>query len=179
MGALVVGLIGMAVVGVVGRRDYRAGKTADERLSHLHHTITFLLTFLCFCVGPGIAAMCGVLDDPLFGSGPTVPLVTAGLGVVAAVVAVCGAVVVQRNTNPTRRGFLIRLHVSMALSFLAFFTAPACSPTSEASATRCPGSGRRRARCSSSSSAGRSASRPGSAWRKCPSRGSRRRTARR
>jgi hypothetical protein len=40
------------------------------------------------------------------------------------VVAAVGAVVVRRAKSPARRSVLIRLHIYMALTFLAFFTLP-------------------------------------------------------
>ena len=42
----------------------------------------------------------------------------------AGLVAAVGAVVIRRNRSPARRAVLIRLHVYMILTFLAFFTVP-------------------------------------------------------
>jgi cytochrome b561 len=125
MGALVVGVAGVLTVAIAGTLALRKSKTTEERLFHLQHNFSFGLAFLCLLVVPGILAVLDVIDDPLFGQGPTFPLVTAMLGVAGVLaVAIAGAVVVRKNKTPAKRSFLIRFHFYMGLTFLAFFTLP-------------------------------------------------------
>jgi NADH:ubiquinone oxidoreductase subunit 6 (subunit J) len=125
MWALLVGAVGVLTVAIAGTVSLRRSKTADERTFHISHNVSFYLSFLIFFVVPGILAALGVIDDPLFGPGPTFPLATAMIGVAGVlVVALAGAVVVRRNKVPAKRGFLIRVHFYMGLTFLVFFTLP-------------------------------------------------------
>src|SRR5262249_39363366 len=125
MGALLVGTLGVLTVAIAGTIAYRGSKTADDRMFHLHHNFTFGMSFVIFFVVQGILAVCDVIDDPIFGGGPTFPLVTILLGVVGVLaVTIVGVIVVRKNKLPAKRAFLIRLHVYMGVSFLLFFTAP-------------------------------------------------------
>ena len=125
MGALLVGTLGVITVAIAGISAYRKTKTADERMYHLHHSFTFGMSFVIFFVVQGILAVCDVIDDPIFGGGPTFPLVTIVLGLVGVLaVTIVGVIVIRKNKLPAKRDFLIRLHIYMGVSFLLFFTAP-------------------------------------------------------
>src|SRR5207249_2148561 len=66
-----------------------------------------------------------LIDDPLFGPGPTFPLVPILIGVVGVLaISIAGAFALQRNPIPAKRGFLIRFHVYMGVTFLLFFALP-------------------------------------------------------
>jgi hypothetical protein len=125
MGALLVGTLGVLTVAIAGTIAYRRSKTDDERMFHLHHNFTFGMSFVIFFVVQGILAVCGVIDDPIFGGGPTFPLVTILLGIAGVLaVTIVGVIVVRKNKLPAKRVFLIRFHIYMGVSFLLFFTAP-------------------------------------------------------
>ena len=125
MGALIIGLAGLVTVAIAGTISSRRSKTSDERWFHIGHNFTFCLSFLAFFVVPGVFASLGHIDDPLFGPGPTFPLVPVLIGVVGVLaISIAGAFALQRNTIPAKRGFLIRFHVYMAVTFLLFFSLP-------------------------------------------------------
>jgi hypothetical protein len=125
MWALIVGVAGLLTVAISGTISLRRSTTNDERWFHIGHNFQFGLSFLVFFVVPGILALFGVIDDPLFGPGAPFPVVIALLGVAGVLaVAIAGAVVLRKNKIPAKRSFLIRFHVYMGVTFLLFFTVP-------------------------------------------------------
>jgi hypothetical protein len=123
MWSLIVGGVGLVVV-VIGAIVVRRGQppAADDLRWGKYDTISYCsLTYLCFFIGPGIAARLGVIDDPILDLAP-VAIATGVLGLV--IVAIGGAVAVQRAKNPAERSWLIRRNASYDLLFVLFFLLP-------------------------------------------------------
>jgi hypothetical protein len=124
MWSLIVGGVGLVavVIGaiIVVRRGQRPA--ANDLRWGKYDTISYCsLTYLCFFIGPGIAAVLGVINDPILDLAP-VAIATGVLGLV--IVAIGGAVAVQRARNPAERSWLIRRNASYDLLLALFFLLP-------------------------------------------------------
>ena len=126
MWSLGVGITGLLIVYLFGSTAVRGSKTSDERMFHQGHNSSFGLFFVCFYLAPGILALLNVMDDPLEGTaGPQLGRVTAGVGIVGALVlAAAGAIVPRLNRTPAKRGVLTQLWVYSAFTWFAFFALP-------------------------------------------------------